>query len=145
MEIPTDEEIHDNIVSYWRPARPLAAGKNYSFAYRLSWPDIVYRTWPGLAVKATRAGLINGPLRKTGAIQFAVDLTALPDMSPETLPEARLEVSAGAVSAPVVQTNEETGGLRVSFSYDPKGAASSEFRMALYLKDKAVSETWLYR
>jgi periplasmic glucans biosynthesis protein len=44
-----------------------------------------------------------------------------------------------------VQANPETDGLRVSFSYDPKGATSSEFRMALYLKDKAVSETWLYR
>jgi periplasmic glucans biosynthesis protein len=145
VEIPTEEEIHDNIVAYWRPSQPLAAGKAHHFAYRLSWPDDVYRTWPGATIRATRAGVINGPLRKTGAIQFVVDLTSLTGLSPDTLPEARVEVSAGAVSAPVVQANPETDGLRVSFSYDPKGATSSEFRMALYLKDKAVSETWLYR
>ena len=58
---------------------------------------------------------------------------------------ARLEASSGAVSAPVVQANPKTDGLRVSFSFDAKGASSSELRLVLQRNDKPVSETWLYR
>ena len=56
VEIPSDEEIHDNIVAYWVPAQNPAAGKPFAFAYLLSsfadsphWP-------PGRQVIATRAG-----------------------------------------------------------------------------------------
>ena len=37
IEIPVTEEIHDNIVAYWKPAKPLEPGKGHRFAYRLSW------------------------------------------------------------------------------------------------------------
>jgi periplasmic glucans biosynthesis protein len=45
----------------------------------------------------------------------------------------------------VVQTNPDIDGLRVSFSLDPKGAASSELRLVLQANDSPISETWLYR
>ena len=61
------------------------------------------------------------------------------------LPVARIDASAGAVSAPIVQTNPDIDGLRVSFSFDPKGAGSSELRLVLQADDKPISETWLYR
>jgi glucans biosynthesis protein len=145
FEIPSEEEIHDNIVAYWKPAQPLAAGKAHSFNYALTWPDQAPRSWPGAFVASTRAGLINGPQRKAGIIQFAVDFKGIA-MGPESdMPVARVEASSGAVSAPVVQANPQIDGLRVSFSLDPKGAASSELRLALQMKDKTVSETWLYR
>lgn len=145
FEIPSDEEIHDNIVAYWKPAQPLAAGKAYTFNYALSWPDHAPRRWPGAFVSATRAGLINGPQRKAGIIQFAVDFKGFAVAPEGDLPVARVEASAGAVSAPVVQSNPAIDGLRVSFGLDPKGSASSELRLVLQMKDKAVSETWLYR
>jgi glucans biosynthesis protein len=63
----------------------------------------------------------------------------------DDLPAARVEATSGAVSAPIVQANPSIDGLRVSFGLDPKGAASSELRLVLQSKDKAVSETWLYR
>jgi glucans biosynthesis protein len=145
FEIPSEEEIHDNIVAYWKPARPLAAGKAYTFNYRLSWPDDVPHTWAGAYVEATRAGLINGPQRKTGTIQFVVDFKGLAGHTAGELPVARLDASAGAVSAPVVHANPEIEGLRVSFGFDAKGASSSELRLVLQANDKPVSETWLYR
>ncbi|MGH8229150.1 MAG: glucan biosynthesis protein, partial [Steroidobacteraceae bacterium] len=56
VEIPTDEEIHDNIVAYWVPAQKVEAGKPLEFDYVLSayldssvWP-------PGGRVIATRTG-----------------------------------------------------------------------------------------
>jgi glucans biosynthesis protein len=145
FEIPSEEEIHDNIVAYWKPAQPLSAGKAHSFNYRLSWPDDIPRSWPGAYAYATRAGLIAGPQRKAGLIQFAVDFKGFVSVAANELPFARVETSQGAVSAPVVQSNPEIEGVRVSFSLDPKGAASSELRLVLQSNDKPVSETWLYR
>jgi len=145
FEIPSEEEIHDNIVAFWKPARPLATGKAHAFNYRLSWPDTSPRDWAGAYVRATRSGLITGPQRKSGALQFAVDFEDLPPSATSDLPLARVEATSGAVSAAVVQVNPDTSGWRVSFSFDPKGAASSELRLALFANDTAVSDTWLYR
>lgn len=145
VEIPSEEEIHDNIVAYWKPTHPLAPGKPHVFNYRLSWPDDVRRSWPGAVVHATRAGLINGPLRKTGALQFVIDFKGLLPGPSAELPVARLDASAGSASTPIVQPNPEVGGVRVSFSFDPKSATSSEMRLVLQVNDTPVSETWLYR
>ena len=37
VEIPTDDEIHDNIVAFWVPREPAVAGAAYAFNYRLHW------------------------------------------------------------------------------------------------------------
>ena len=145
FEIPSEEEIHDNVVAYWKPAQVLAAGKAHAFNYKLSWPDDVPRSWPGSYVHATRAGLIAGPQRKAGVFQFVVDFKGFVSPSSSELPFARVEASQGAVSAPVVQTNPDIDGVRVSFSFDPKGVATSELRLVLQANDNPVSETWLYR
>ena len=40
IEIPTREEIHDNIASFWRPKNPLQAKGEHTYTYRLHWgPD----------------------------------------------------------------------------------------------------------
>ena len=39
VEIPTDDEIHDNIVAYWRPDGDIKSGDSLSFDYRLYWQD----------------------------------------------------------------------------------------------------------
>ncbi len=37
IEIPTDDEIHDNIVAAWVPAEPVKAGAALDLAYKLHW------------------------------------------------------------------------------------------------------------
>ena len=39
VEIPTDDEIHDNICAYWLADKPTRAGDALSFRYRLHWLD----------------------------------------------------------------------------------------------------------
>jgi len=40
IEIPTKEEIHDNIAGFWRPKNALQAKGEHTFTYRLHWgPD----------------------------------------------------------------------------------------------------------
>ncbi|MBM7093421.1 glucan biosynthesis protein, partial [Streptomyces sp. S12] len=56
IEIPTGDEYHDNIVAFWRPRAPLAAGREHRFDYRLHW--CATHAWkPQLAtVSRTRIG-----------------------------------------------------------------------------------------
>ena len=37
VEIPTDDEIHDNIAAYWLTDRPTRAGDAFNYHYRLHW------------------------------------------------------------------------------------------------------------
>lgn len=37
VELPTDDEIHDNIVAFWVPAEPVRAGARLAYRYRLHW------------------------------------------------------------------------------------------------------------
>ncbi|MCP5412739.1 MAG: glucan biosynthesis protein [Alphaproteobacteria bacterium] len=57
MEIPTEDEIHDNIVAYWRPAEPAKPGGRMEFSYRLYWQDAIPAYPADIAkVVATRLG-----------------------------------------------------------------------------------------
>ena len=41
VELPTNDEIHDNIVVFWVPAEPATAGSSYELSYRLNWVEAV--------------------------------------------------------------------------------------------------------
>lgn len=144
IEIPTDEEIHDNIVAFWRPAAPLAAGKPFDLAYRVAWPDDA-PGWPGATVKRTAVGPAIGPQRKQGLVQFVVDFAGLPPDGADK-PSVLLTTSAGQTTPPAVGPNPIVpGGVRVSFQLDPKGADIAELRLVLRNGEREVSEVWLYR
>ncbi len=56
IEIPTDDEIHDNIVAAWIPERPVRAGQEFSFAYRAHWQADEPNPTPLGRCVATRLG-----------------------------------------------------------------------------------------
>lgn len=141
IEIPSEEEIHDNIVAFWRPLAPYGKDQIYTFAYRLTWPADVPPS-PVASVRNTSSGLANGPDRKTGAIRYAVDFAG-PVLA--DLPEAVLSATAGKVSVPVVLRNPSTRGVRVDFLLTPGDAEIVELRLELKSKDKVISEVWLAR
>ncbi|MBI4725215.1 MAG: glucan biosynthesis protein D, partial [Rhodomicrobium sp.] len=75
VEIPTNDEIHDNIVAYWTPKEPYRAGGQYEMRYKLHWRlDEPYPA-PLARVVATRMGLggIPGQPRPKGVVKFVVD------------------------------------------------------------------------
>ena len=37
LEIPTKEEVHDNIACFWHPKAPLPAKAEHTYTYRLHW------------------------------------------------------------------------------------------------------------
>ena len=143
VEIPTDKEIYDNIVAYWRPREPLAAGSEHDFSYRMTWTDRIASKKPVAQVLNTRIGKgFAHNERKLVVIDFAPH-EALPEDYDDLViyvNSNRLELSEG-----LIQRNPETGGPRLAFSFDPGEVTAAEIRAQLFYQGRGVSEVWLYR
>ncbi|WP_346838298.1 glucan biosynthesis protein G [Microbulbifer sp. SAOS-129_SWC] len=141
VEIPSQSEANDNIVSYWNPQQVLKAGSEFSFAYRMIWG-----TQPAsnaVRVVSTRSG--RADIKKpTPNRLFVVDYAeSLPPA--EKLPGATVTASTGTIKNVVVQRNPTTKGYRVSFELDPDGSAVAELRLELKFADGREAETWVDR
>ncbi len=144
VEIPNNEEIHDNIVSYWVPEARLQPHKPFSFSYLLSayaqtalWP-------PGGRAVATRSAPARG--RSDNARRLLVDfsggdLLTLADSQPV---KAEIGVRNGDVDEVNVQRLAENGVWRVSFRLQPRGNQPVDLRCYLTLYGEALTETWTY-
>ena len=141
LEIPADDEIHDNVVVYWKPVKGLEAGGTHAFQYRLHWGDQVPAAWSGSRVAKTRIG----SAKKPGIILFVIDFEGPAVKELRDLPVAVLTANPGAAANVVVQRNPEIPGVRVSFELNPNGADLVELRLALKAGEQLISESWLYR
>ena len=139
VEIPSDREINDNIVAYWRPKERVTKGTEYSLTYRLHWGN-AWPLVPPLVAQAVFAGA--GLNFEQTRRQFIIEFTG-GDLSGEIA--ADVKASAGEVVNVVPHFNSETGGYRLSFELDPKGADTIEIRAILKRDGKPATETWLYR
>ncbi len=139
FEIPTKQEIHDNIAAFWRPKAPLAAKGEHNMTYRLHWGQDAPK--PHALARVTRTGVgVHGEGRL-----FVLELEG------DALKELDSGQVKGVVSADkaevtniVTQPNPETGGWRLSFQCAVNGAPV-ELRAELTANDKLVSESWIYR
>jgi periplasmic glucans biosynthesis protein len=143
IELPTADEYHDNIVAFWRPVAPLAAGREHRFDYRLHWCNS--HIWnPRLAsVADTRIGAVP----KTGARRVIIDFEgdALKGLQAESGVEADVWSNTGKVLNPVAHALATTGGWRIGFELDPGDAKAVELHARLAKDGQPLSETWLYR
>ncbi|MGQ0456937.1 MAG: glucan biosynthesis protein [Hyphomicrobium sp.] len=141
IEIPVEDEIHDNIVVYWKPAAAYEPGLVQTLNYRLHWSEHVPAAWSGARVATTRVGRAKKP----DAFLFVIDMQGAAVQDVRDLPIADVTASTGTVSNVVVQRNPELPGVRVAFELAPEGAELVELRMVLKAQDQTFSETWLYR
>lgn len=140
VEIPTKEEVHDNIVAFWRPKEVLRKGGEYFHTYRLHWTWETPDDSPLGRFVATRAG--GTPERRL----FVLDLVGerLKGLSLDAV-RPTVAASAGAVSNVVLQPNPEIGGLRLAFAFEPRGADIAELRAQIEQGEERLSESWIYR
>jgi glucans biosynthesis protein len=140
VEIPSRDEIHDNIVAAWCPRDGLQPGTPHTLRYRLHWSSREPADGRLLRFAATRIG--GG--REARSQLFVLDTS--PNAGPAAaLPELAIETSAGSTRNAVVQPNPETGGLRAAFELHPGNARTIELRLRLMRLGVPVSETWAYR
>ena len=143
IEIPSDQEIHDNIVAFWVPEKPVAAGDTVEISYRLHWGEAAPFQPPGAIVRGTRIG--RG--KADNARRFAVDFAGgeLPHLPPDAAVEAVVTASSGQIGEVIVQENPPIGGWRALFDFVPADDNPADLRCFLRQQDKFLSETWSYR
>jgi periplasmic glucans biosynthesis protein len=139
VEIPTDNETNDNIVTFWRPKDPIPAGKPWHASYRMRWTSTPKMMPPLGRVTRTRTGPSFDGKRRIFVVEF-IGAGRSPD-------GMRIEAgtSAGKLSNMVLQANPITKGLRASFELDPSDTNVAELRVRLVKGDRPATETWLYR
>ena len=139
VEIPSDREIHDNIVAYWHPAAAIPAGARADFSYRLRFTDEPLDT--SLArVVATRTGqALQAEQQRSFVVDFDGGAAIPPDL------KAVVWSSAGEVLEPRGQPVPGGNVYRMSFELDPKREDIVELRIELTTDGKPWAETWLYR
>lgn len=142
LEIPTDAEINDNILTYWRPRAPMAAGSEVPFAYRQYWGWNSPERPPLATVVATRSGRGSTGRRRRFTVDFSGDM--LGDNWPKDL-KSVLTVGPGTFQNLKLLPYPERKTVRVAFELDPGNENACEMRLILEAGGKPISETWLYR
>ena len=113
IEIPTKDEVHDNIVAFWRPKVVLGTKSEINYTCRLHWSDLPPVTTQLAQVQATRSGAGTS----AGARLFVLDLAgpALQSLAADAQPRADVSASKGKVANVVLAPAPELGGWRLSF------------------------------
>jgi glucans biosynthesis protein len=140
VEIPSADEFTDNIVAFWRPAAPLAAGAEHRFDYRLTWGVADEDARPVARVIATRSGVsILDPRERLFVVDFDLGLIDFATVAP------LIETSAGETRGLSIARLPEGNTARVGFHFVAGDLPSAEFRLWLTSADVPASEVWLYR
>jgi glucans biosynthesis protein len=150
VEIPTDVEIHDNIVAYWTPAAPVKRGDALTYAYRLHWAGPEPFPPAAARVVGTFSGRGGRPAEqgKAGFEKYVIDLEGGGIEQYETadglMPS--IEASRGVVEDAYAIRVDGTKRWRMVFDIKAEGPEPVDIRAYLKAPDgRALSETWLYQ
>ncbi|WP_259644890.1 glucan biosynthesis protein [Pseudomonas cichorii] len=151
VEIPTDDEIHDNIVAMWVPRAPAGPGVDYRLRYRLHW--LADEPYPSEMARCVATRLGNGGQpgqpRPQGVRKFVVEFLGgeLDKLAPGNKPDAVLWASRGAFSYVFTEAVPDgvAGHWRAHFDLTVEGPEPVEMRLYLRLGEQTLSETWLYQ
>ena len=142
VELPTDKEINDNIVAFWRPKAALSAGREYRYAYRLHWGATNPDEGTVARVTATRTGR---RVFETGRI-FTIDYERHPALGDDPAGiEVRLFNSVGEVGVPLLQPDPHGGGMRLDITLRLPAGQATELRAELWRGGARAAEVWLLR
>jgi glucans biosynthesis protein len=151
VEIPTDDETHDNIVAYWQPKSSITAGEAFKLDYTLYWqdrepnrPDTMARA---IATRLGRGGIPGQSPAPAGKQKFVIDFEGGPlaKMQPRYDVTPVATSSRGKIDNAYVIKVVGTDRWRALFDLTADGKAPVNLRCFLRLNDKTLSETWLYQ
>lgn len=154
VEIPTYDEVHDNIVAFWVPQNPAKAGDQYTLRYRLHWSDREPFPSPLAQCVATRMGMGGQPGAQYRPVQqrkFVVEFLGGPlvGLPYGEKPEAILWSSRGQFKDVFTEPVPDgiNGHWRAQFDFidDDNSQEAVEMRLFLRYQDNTLSETWLYQ
>lgn len=160
IQIPSPNELNDNIVAFWVPEAQIEPGQSLAFAYRLRWQHFEPQRQPTGYVVATRVDNHHPSEGEQEDLhRFLVEFEgeALQQLPAETPVQAVIDVGQGAelLESQVIK-NPITGGWRLVFqlSEDKAGpikrvleaneAPPIELRAFLRHGADTLTETWSY-
>jgi glucans biosynthesis protein len=151
VELPTDDEFHDNINAMWVPRQPVKRGDGLRFRYRLYWSaDEPFPTTLARCV-ATRLGRGGEPgkPRPPGVHRIVVEFLGGPlaTLPYGVKPQPVLTATSGTFFDVLTEAVPDSlpGHWRTSFDYTATGSGVAELRLFLKNGDQTLSETWLYQ
>jgi periplasmic glucans biosynthesis protein len=141
IEIPTKEEIHDNIASFWHPKAALQAKGEYTYTYRLHWGPDAPKPTSLARFSRTAVGA-----RGEGIKIFVLDLTGdkLRLVDPKKI-RGVVTAEKAKVQNVVTQPNPVIGGWRLSFELSVDEKVPVEIRASMMQDNDPISEIWVYR
>jgi glucans biosynthesis protein len=150
VEIPTDDEVHDNIVAYWQSRAAVTRGEALRYRYRLRWQSADPLPGAGIGrVVATRlgAGGVPGRERPKDQYKFVIDFEGelLRQMKSRFDIEPVVEASRGRVLNPYSLKVVDTSYWRGVFDLAVTGKEPVNLRCFLRLGKQTLSETWIYQ
>ena len=132
VEIPTEDEIHDNIVAFWTPRAAVKAGQSFALDYRLHWVDAEpYRPTAIGHVVSTRRGNGGNPAVRDKAssyVKYVIDfeggdLATRESTKNQAIPD--ITASGGRVVNPFAIRVAGTDRWRIMFDLDVPGPRRS--------------------
>jgi periplasmic glucans biosynthesis protein len=151
VELPTTDEIHDNIVCFWVAEERPSEGAAFRYRYRLHWladhPYAPERSARAVASYSGRGGMAAQGGPDAGAVKYVVEFEgpSLDELGPGQEPEARVSASRGQIARPVVERVPGTGRWRALFEISAVGGDPVDLRLYLALDGTPLTETWLYQ
>jgi len=149
VEIPSAEEINDNIVAYWVPQAPIKANQTQTFSYHLTFSMRDAKLLPsGYCIGTRTAPLTPVDISKEdrhGPHRIWVDFTGgeIPSLGSSLPVEAVFTASTGKVDD-VVSEKLGANAWRAVCTFTPDGSNDAELRAFLNLRGAALTETWTY-
>ncbi|XDA97395.1 glucan biosynthesis protein G [Sulfitobacter sp. LCG007] len=151
VEIPSDLEIYDNVVTYWVPEGERRAGDTLEFSYRLHWglnpPGAVPVERARVVRTLVGEGGVSGMETKSDTRKFVIDfagglLDALPG---DAEVEPVVEAIGGEIAETVLFQVGPQGFWRlvIEVRASPDAVVELTARIAGY--DQTLTETWAYQ
>jgi glucans biosynthesis protein len=146
VEIPTNNDTNDNVVTYWVADRQLKADRPVRFGYTQWWYGDDPRWPPAGRVVSTRRD--HGTVEN--AHRFVIDFAGgkLGKVPTQEVLHGMVAIQGGDEVAEIrdqhVVTNPNIDGWRLSFQVQPKTRDPIELRAYLSLGEEVLTETWSY-
>ncbi|MDY0275399.1 MAG: glucan biosynthesis protein G [Desulfomicrobium sp.] len=154
VQIPSPEEIHDNIVSFWSPESLPGIGQPVRFDYKIRWTPPQRVVSPKGQVIFTR----QAKGKKSNSHMFVLEFQGgkLEDLPDDAALDANVWIGAGGkLLNKRVQRNNITGSWRLIFEVEHDSAPAfsvllpdkrplTEMRASLHHGLTPLTETWTY-
>lgn len=149
IQIPTHNEINDNIVAFWVPSTRLQAGATAAFAYTMHWGTQDPPREGPVAQGRVVATRVDGG-EKHPWVRFTVDFESeeLAKLPPETVVRGAVATMGGGERMRILEQQvlkiPYTHGWRLVFKVLKPDGQAAELRGLLEVDGKTLTETWTY-